>query len=96
MTTTEPDPATAPQSSVIPGWEVWFLLAVLGSGGGFATLVISSFIGMGVARDPASPGEVVHFTPDPTRIVIGAMVALVCTSAAVATIRRTDWGGSVG
>ena len=72
------------------GWEVWFLLAILGVGG-IAGLIVPNIIGVGfeaVATHTAPRG---HVTLEWPRVVVGGSGAVVFATVAVRITRTTDW-----
>jgi hypothetical protein len=81
------------------GWEVWFLLLVVG---GFVTAgVLTVALGVGGIEDFAPAAQVVIGIPatgagpppDPVRAVLGVVAGGLFGSLAVWLIRTTDWGG---
>ncbi|MEX1004934.1 MAG: hypothetical protein WD990_14210 [Acidimicrobiia bacterium] len=72
------------------GWEVWFLLAVLATGGFLAVMSVSLIGGVAVAVDqqPIS-GDAVAV--DLRRLVAGGAAAVALVVAAVRLLVITDW-----
>lgn len=72
------------------GWEVWFLLAILGVGG-ILGLLVPNIIGIGfdVAAPNTAPRGDVKF--EWLRVVIGTSAAAVFATVAVRIARTTDW-----
>lgn len=85
-----------------PGWEVWFLLAVLAIGCGAALVVLAVGVGgiAGFESAPqisasVSPAPASAPVPEPGRMAVGVVGALVFGVAATWIIRTTDWANDL-
>ena len=76
------------------GWEVWFLVSILGAGGLAAFVVMNV---MGLALDPVASVSPVtaRVVQDPGldlgRFILGCSGAIACAASVIGLIRSTDW-----
>ncbi|HVR33597.1 MAG TPA: hypothetical protein VMS74_12945 [Acidimicrobiia bacterium] len=77
------------------GWEVWFLVSMLGAGGLAAFVLLNV---MGLAFDPVASNSILapaRAVPSPGldlgRFILGCSGAIACAAFVISLIRSTDW-----